>query len=96
MYEVVVILKALVEVAAVGMFGQGVLYVVAGRKREQNLVYQIFKTITSPVTKLARAIMPRIVLDRHLWLVSILLVGIFWLALAFLKIQLVRQGAAAA
>jgi hypothetical protein len=96
MYELVVILKALVEVAAVGMFGQGILYVVAGRGREQNLVYQLFKTITSPVTRLVRAITPRVVLDRHIWLVSTLLLGMLWLALAVYKIELVRQGASAA
>ena len=33
MYEIIVILKALTEVAGVAMLGQGVLWVIAGAKR---------------------------------------------------------------
>jgi hypothetical protein len=95
MYEVVVILKALTEVAAVGMLGQGLLYVLAGRRRDQNIVYQLFQTITSPVMKATRFITPRIVLDRHIWLVSVLLLGMLWMALTVLKVKLVIEGAAA-
>jgi len=96
MYEVVVILKALTEVAAVGMLGQGLLYVLAGKGREQNIVYQLFKTITSPVMRLTRFITPRIVLDRHIWLVSILMLGMLWVVLTVLKIRFVLEGAAVA
>jgi len=91
-YEVVVILKALTEVAAVGMLGQGLLYVVAGNKREGNLVYKLFQVITSPVMKAARIITPRIVLDRHIWLVSLLLLAVLWLTLTVFKIKLAVEG----
>jgi hypothetical protein len=96
MYEVVVVLKALAEVAAVGMIGQGLLYVLAGATREHNLVYRLFKVITSPVMKATRLVTPRIVLDRHIWLVAVLLLGVVWLALTVAKIQMVLEGAAAA
>ena len=96
MYEVVVILKAVTEVAGVGMLGQGLLYVLAGQKREQNLVYKLFKIITSPVMKITRAITPRIVLDRHIWLVSVLLLVMLWLALTVYKIKMVIAGSAVA
>ena len=95
MYELVVILKALTEVAAVGMLGQGLLYLLAGKSREQNLVYKLFKIITSPVMKATRVITPKIVLDRHIWLVAILLLGMLWLFLTVLKIKFVLDGAAA-
>jgi len=96
MYEVVVILKALTEVASVGMLGQGLLYVLAGKGREQNIVYQLFKMITSPVMRVTRFITPRIVLDRHIWLVSILMLGMLWVVLTVLKIRFVLEGAAVA
>lgn len=96
MYTAVVILKALTEVAAVGMLGQGVLYILAGSRREQNLVYQLFKTITSPVMRATRFITPRIVLDRHIWLVAVLLLVVLWLVLTGLKISMFVEGAAAA
>ena len=92
MYEIVVILKALTEVAAVGMLGQGLLYVVAGNKREGNLVYKLFQVITSPVMKATRLITPRIVLDHHIWLVSLLLLGVLWLTLTVFKIKLAVEG----
>ncbi len=95
MFEVVVILKALTEVAAVAMLGQGLLWVLAGSGREENLVYKLFKTLTSPVNRLARFITPRVVLDRHLWLVSVLFVSLLWLTLTVLKINMVLEGAAA-
>ena len=96
MFQLVVILKALTEVAAVGMLGQGLLYLLAGKSREQNLVYKLFKIITSPVMKATRVITPKIVIDRHIWLVAVLLLGMLWLVLTVLKIKFVLEGAAAA
>jgi hypothetical protein len=95
MYQLVVILKALTEVAAVGLLGQGLLYLLAGRKRESNLVYQLFKIITSPVMKITRMVTPRIVLDRHIWLVACLLLAMLWLALLVFKAKLILGVAAA-
>ena len=96
MFQVVLILKALTEVAAVGMLGQGLLYLLAGKAREQNLVYKLFKIITSPVMKATRLITPKIVLDRHVWLVAVLLLAILWVVLTVLKIKFVLEGTAAA
>ena len=93
MYEVIVVLKALSEIAGVAMIGQGVLYVIAGAKRDQNAVFGIFKTITSPVMKATRWITPRIVLDQHIWLVAFLLLIILWLALTVMKISIVLENA---
>jgi hypothetical protein len=95
MYELIVILKALTEVAGVGMLGQGVLYVLAGGKREQNVVYNLFRTITSPVMKATRAITPRFVLDQHIGLVAFFLLIVLWLALTAFKIKLVLDSASA-
>ena len=75
MYEIIVILKALTEVAGVAMIGQGVLWVLAGAKRDENLIYGIFKTLTSPVMRATRWITPRIVLDQHMGLAAFFLLG---------------------
>jgi len=93
MYEIVVVLKALTEVAGVAMIGQGLLYVLAGAKRDQNLVYGIFKTLTSPVMKVTRWITPRIVLDRHLGLVAFFLLIVLWFGLTVMKIKIVLENA---
>lgn len=91
MYEVIVVLKALTEVAGVAMIGQGLLYVIAGAKRDQNAVYGIFKTLTSPVMKATRWITPRIILDQHIGLVAFLLLIILWVGLTVMKIRIVIE-----
>lgn len=96
MYEIIVILKALTEVAGVAMIGQGVLWVLAGAKRDQNLVYGIFKTLTLPVMKATRWITPRVVLDQHIGLVAFFLLIVLWLGLTILKIRIVLENAATA
>ena len=96
MYEIIVILKALTEVAGVAMIGQGVLWVLAGAKRDQNLVYGIFKTLTAPVMKATRAITPRAILDQHIGLVAFFLLIVLWLGLTVMKIKTVLENAPAA
>lgn len=83
--QVILILKALLEVAGVAFLGQGVLWLLAGAGREKNPVYQLFRIVTSPVTRLARAITPRVVLDQHIWLVGLLLLLVAWLVVTVFK-----------
>lgn len=83
--QVILILKALLEVAGVAFLGQGVLWLLAGAGRDKNLVYQLFRIVTSPVTRLARAITPRVVLDQHIWLVGLLLLLVAWLVVTVFK-----------
>jgi hypothetical protein len=94
MYEIIVILKALTEVAGVAFLGQGILWVIAGAKREQNIVYNLFRTLTSPVTRVTRAITPRIIIDAHIGLVAFFLLLVMWVALTAYKIKLVLDAAA--
>src|SRR5262245_15209819 len=96
MYEIIVILKALTEIAGVAMLGQGVLWVIAGSKRQQNAIYQLFQVLTRPVMKVTRVITPRVVLDQHLGLVAFFLLVVLWPALTVMKIKLVLENAPAA
>jgi hypothetical protein len=96
MYEIIVILKALTEVAGVAFMGQGVLWVIAGAKRDRNMVYNLFKTVTSPVTRLTRAITPRIVIDAHIGLVAFFLLVVIWLVLTAFKIKIIMENMPAA
>ena len=91
MYETIVILKALTEVAGVAFLGQGVLWVIAGSKRDQNLVYNLFKTLTSPLTRATRVITPRVILDQHIGLVAFFLLIVIWVVLTALKIKIVLE-----
>jgi len=66
MLQLVIVLKAVVEVALVAFLGQAILYVLAGANRERNIVYSLFRIVTSPVMRIARALAPRFVLDQHI------------------------------
>jgi hypothetical protein len=89
MLQLVVILKAVNEVALMALLGQGALYVLAGANRDRNPIYGILKAVTSPVMKLARLITPRVVLDRHIGFVALFLVLVAEAALIAAKIYLV-------
>ena len=96
MYEIIVILKALTEIAGVAFLGQGVLWVIAGAKRQENVVYKMFKTLTSPVTRVTRLITPRIIIDAHIGLVAFFLLTVLWLILTVTKIKMVLDASAGA
>ena len=96
MYETIVILKALTEIAGVAFLGQGVLWVIAGAKRQENVVYKMFKTLTSPVTRVTRLITPRIIIDAHIGLVAFFLLTVLWLILTVTKIKMVLDASAGA
>ena len=77
----VVMLKALAELAFLFLLGRGLLYVLAGRKREGNLFYQVFCIVTNPLLRAARWLTPRMVLDNHIPFVALVLVAWVWLAI---------------
>lgn len=89
MLQVVIILKALAEVGLFAFVGQGILYLFAGARREQNFVYTTFKMLTSPFTKLTRFIAPRFILDQHIAFLSFFILLFVWAALTIAKIRLV-------
>ncbi len=88
MLQVAIIIKALAEVAGFALIGQGLLYLLAGAKREKNGAYQILKVVTSPILKFARIITPRFVLDQHIGLVAFFLVFVIWYFAGQQKLQL--------
>jgi hypothetical protein len=94
MYEVIVILKALTEIAGVAFLGQGVLWLLAGANREKNHVYLLFRTVTSPITRAVRLVTPRFIVDAHIGLVAFFLLMVVWVVLTGFKIKLVLDHAA--
>jgi hypothetical protein len=87
------ILKLLAEVALLALAGQWVLGLLAGKRREENLFYQLFQVLTKPLIRGARLISPRVVLDQHLPLVAFLLLFFVWVLATLTKIDIcVRMG----
>ena len=79
------VLRALVEVAGCFLLGQGLLYLLAGQRRDGNPVYRLFQLLTSPVIKLTRAITPRQIIDRHVPVVGFFFLLWIWIGLALVK-----------
>jgi len=87
------ILKAVLEVAGLALLGQGLLFLFAGAKRDRNVIYQAFVTVTRPVLRVTRLVTPRVVLDRHIGLVAFLLVVLAWFFVLIEKQAVCTQGA---
>ena len=87
------IVKALLEVAGLALLGQGLLFLFAGSRRQGNIVYQAFATVTRPVIRFTRFVTPRVVLDRHLGLVAFLFVAMAWFFVLVEKQSTCTQGA---
>ena len=96
MYVLVLMLKAVNEVALVALISQGALFILAGSKRDSNFVYFILKSITMPVMKFARLITPRVVLDQHICWVALFLLLVAEVLLILAKISLHLEAAGAA
>jgi hypothetical protein len=75
-------LQTLVMFAGLLLLGQGLVFVLSFGRHETNPVYRLFRFLTSPVVKAARAITPQQVADRHVPLVAFFLLFWIWLALA--------------
>jgi ABC-type uncharacterized transport system permease subunit len=85
MLTLIVVLKALTEVAGLALLGQGILYLLAGASREQNVFYRVLQTLTMPVWRAVRFVTPRLIVDRHIGYLAFLLLGLVWYLLVGLQ-----------
>ena len=86
-------LKLLAEIALMCLAGRWVLGLLAGKRRDENLFYQLFQVLTKPLVAGARLVSPRVVLDQHLPLVAFLLLLFVWIVATMTKIDIcVRIG----
>jgi hypothetical protein len=82
LFQAAGVLQLLVTLAILFLLGQGVLYVLAGGNRERNLFYQLFQVLTRPVLRVTRLATPKVIVDRHVPFVALLLLGWVWVILA--------------
>lgn len=91
MLVVVSIFKLVAEIALLALLGQGVLALLAGAKREQNMFYQLLQVLTGPFLRGTRLITPKVVIDRHVPIVAALLLFFVWLTATITKISICVQ-----
>lgn len=80
-------IKLIAEIALLGLFGQWVLGLLAGGKKDQNLFYQILQIVGKPFVIATRVITPKQIIDRHVPLVAFLLLLFIWLAATIMRIR---------
>ena len=95
MYQLVIILKGINEVALMALLGQGTLYIIAGSRRDTNIVYSMLKTITAPIMKATRFIAPRFIVDQHIGFLALFFLLLIEAALIAFKIWLYLAAGAA-
>lgn len=95
MYQLVVILKGINEVALMALLGQAALFVLAGSKRDNNIVYSMLKTVTAPIMKVTRIIAPRFVVDQHIGFLALFFLLLLEAILIIIKIRLYLAAVAA-
>jgi hypothetical protein len=81
-------IKLVAEIALLALLGRWILGLLAGAKREGNLVYQVLSVVTRPVERLVRWVSPRQVLDRHIPLAAGLLLLSVWFVSTLVKVQI--------
>jgi hypothetical protein len=84
-YTLVSILIALVQVALYLFVGRAAMFVLAGARRDQNFIYQLFRKGTDFLVKAVRFVTPRIVIDKHIPFVAFLLLVWIGLMLIYAK-----------
>lgn len=89
MLQIVLILKALNEVAWFALAGMGLMYAFAGEKRHANPIYQVFRIVAGPAIVVTRFLAPRFVLDRHIPALAFFLVSILEAVLILWKVALI-------
>jgi hypothetical protein len=87
MLQILNVLQLILYIGLLAMVGQGLLFVLAGQKRDTNLFYQLFQVLNRPWTGLARWISPKRVAPHHVPWVAFFMLGVFYLAVTLAKIE---------
>ena len=85
------ILKLIAEIALLALAGQWVLGLLAGAKRDQNMFYKLLQVVTRPFVSGARMVTPKVVIDRHVPLVTFFLLLFVWIGATIAKINICVQ-----
>jgi len=87
----ITLIKLVLEIALLALLGQGLLFVLAGQKRQGNVFYQLLQLLSKPFTALVRKATPAKVADQHVPVVTFFLLGLLWLVVVIEKISLCGQ-----
>jgi len=81
------LVKLIAEIVLMALLGKGLVALLAGERRERNFFYQVLGMMTRPFERAARFVAPRVVLDRHLPIVTFFIMLFVWIAALIAKIS---------
>jgi hypothetical protein len=84
-------IKVVAEIALMAQVGQWLLGLLAGRRRDHNVFYQLLGVLTRPFVRAVRWITPRVVIDRHIPAATFVLLAMVWMMSALAKINICLQ-----
>lgn len=79
--------QLLLYIGLLALVGQGLLYVLAGSKRDGNLFYQLFQVVNRPWLALARWVSPARVDARHHGWVAFFMTAVLYIAVTLARIE---------
>jgi len=79
--------QLLLYIPLLALLGQALLYVLAGPRRQGNLFYQLLQLLSKPFTALVRRLTPAQVADRHVPVVTFLLLLLVYAIVTFERID---------
>lgn len=80
----------LIKFAGLLLVGQFLVYVMSFGRHETNPVYKAMRFLTSPVVRAVRLITPAKVADRHVPVVSFLLLFWAWVLLIVVRLDMMQ------
>jgi hypothetical protein len=85
-FELVVsVCRTIVEVALFGLLGQGAIRIFAGPTCSRNPIYLFFCVITRPPMIAIRFLMPALIIDKHIAIITFFVLFWLWIFLAYIK-----------
>jgi hypothetical protein len=93
MLSLVVSLKGLIELLGVLVLAQEIVRLISFGRHQSNPVFRLLTFFSRPVMQLARWISPRLVIERHLPAVALLMLAVVWFCLVLAKAYLSALGA---
>ena len=91
MLTLLTLLQLTLYIPLLALLGQGILYVLAGPRRQSNFFYQLLQLLAKPFTFVVRKITPRQVGDHQVPIVTYFLVVILYLVVTFERINACLQ-----
>jgi hypothetical protein len=80
--------QLILYIPLLALLGQGLLFVLAGPRRDGNFFYRLLQLLSKPFTLVVRRITPRQVADHHVPVVTFFLLAVVYMVVTFERIDL--------